>query len=301
MKIFMTGGLGFVGSYLTSYFLSKNYRITVVGLQPERPESLDSSVSYVYGDTTKKGEWMSLIGDHDVVINLAGASIFQRWNRRVKQVIMESRVKTTENVVEALPSDGSVVLISTSAVGYYGDGGERILREDDGPGRDFLSQVCVAWEQAALRAQQKGSRVVVTRFGIVLGKHGGALVQMLRPFRYGLGAVMGSGNQWFSWIHIEDLAGAMEFIIGESSLSGPVNLCAPNPVRNRELTRTIAHYMGKPAFLRLPGWLLRLVLGEMSNALTVSQRVIPDKLLRYGFRFKYPDIDEALRAILVGN
>lgn len=298
MKIFITGGLGFVGSYLTKYFLSKGYQITVVGLRPTRPTDLDPSVSYVYGDTTKKGEWMNFIPGHDAVINLAGASIFQRWNKEVKEAIRDSRVKTTDNVVEALPQGASTVLISTSAVGYYGDGGERTLKEDDGPGKDFLAQVCVAWEQAALKAQNKGIRVVITRFGIVLERHGGALAQMLKPFSYGLGAILGSGNQWFSWVHLEDLARGMEFILKESSLSGPVNMCAPNPVRNRELTMRIAHYLGKPAFLKLPAWLLRMMLGEMSTALTVSQKVIPEKLLRSGFQFKYPDIDSALRVIL---
>lgn len=298
MKIFIAGGLGFIGGFLMRYFLSRGYQVSVVGLRAERPPYLNTYIEYIYGDTTHQGEWMNYIPYHDVVINLAGASIFQRWDNKVKHIILDSRVKTTKNIVEALPLNGKTVLVSASAVGYYGDGGERSLTEDDPPGNDFLANVCIAWEREAWEARSKGYRVVISRFGIVLEKYGGALAQMLKPFRYGLGGVLGSGNQWFSWIHLEDLARAIEFTIVHSSFSGPVNVCAPYPIRNKTLARILANMTGKPAIVKVPKWLMRVVFGEVSSAITANQRVIPEKLLRNGFVFLYPDIERALKAIL---
>jgi len=296
MKILITGGLGFVGTQAAKYFLSKGHSVTLVDHSPSPKPYTPKEATYVFGDTTEKGSWQNAVAEHDVIINLAGTSIFQRWNENVKRGIYDSRIKTTENVVEALQS--SAVLLSTSAVGYYGDGGEKILREYDPPGSDFLARVCIDWEKTALRATEKGVRVVIMRFGIILGKTGGALGEMLKAFRRGLGGPLGSGNQWFSWIFMQDLLRAMEFTAEKSSLDGVFNFCAPNPVRNKELAGALGKLLGKPAFFRTPGFILRIVLGEFGKTLLMSQRVIPERLLNAGFKFLYPDIHSALSAVL---
>ncbi|MGC8720103.1 MAG: TIGR01777 family oxidoreductase [Thermodesulforhabdaceae bacterium] len=298
-KILVTGGLGFVGTEVAKYFLSKGYSVTLVDHSPSPRPYTPREARYVVGDTALEGKWQEVVAEHDVVINLAGASIFQRWNSEVKKRIYDSRIKTTENVVEALKE--GAVLLSTSAIGYYGDGGEKILREYDPPGNDFLAKVCVDWEKAAQKATQKGVRVVIMRFGIVLGKTGGALGQMLRVFRLGLGGPLGSGNQWFSWIHMADLLRAMEFTIERGNLEGAFNFCAPNPVRNKDLAYTLGRLLDKPAFLKTPAIVLRLVLGEFGKTLLMSQRVIPERLLQNGFRFNYPDVEKALSEVLYGT
>ncbi|MEJ5301123.1 MAG: TIGR01777 family oxidoreductase [Thermodesulforhabdaceae bacterium] len=296
MKILITGGLGFVGTEAAKYFISKGHNVTLVDHSPSPKPYTPKEATYVFGDTTLKGSWQNVVSEHDVVINLAGASIFQRWSDAVKRKIYDSRIKTTENVVEALRDNS--VLLSTSAVGYYGDGGERILREYDPPGNDFLAGVCVDWEQAARHASEKGVRVVIMRFGIILGKTGGALGEMLKAFRRGLGGPLGNGNQWFSWIHMTDLLRAMEFTAQEPSFSGVFNFCAPNPVRNKELASVLGKLLGKPAFFKTPGFVLRLVLGEFGKTLLMSQRVVPERLLQVGFRFLYPDIHSALSEVI---
>ncbi|MCX7822384.1 MAG: TIGR01777 family oxidoreductase, partial [Syntrophobacterales bacterium] len=182
--------------------------------------------------------------------------------------------------------------------GYYGDRGEDMLKESDRAGTDFLARVCVDWEETALEATRKGVRTVIMRFGIILGKTGGALGQMLKAFRLGFGGPLGSGEQWFSWIHMADLLRAMEFTIENSSLKGTFNFCAPNPVRNKELAYTLGKLLSKPAFLKTPAIILKLVLGEFGNVLLMSQRVVPERLIQSGFEFVYPHIQEALKSIL---
>lgn len=295
-QVLITGGLGFVGTQAARYFISKGHKVTLVDHSPSPRPYTPKGVTYIAGDTTLRGAWQDAISEQDVVINLAGTSIFQRWNENIKRKIYESRVKTTKNVVEALRE--GTVLLSTSAVGYYGDRGDSILREYDEPGNDFLAKVCVDWEKAALEASHKGARVVVMRFGIVLGKTGGALGEMLKAFRLGLGGPLGSGKQWFSWIHMTDLLRAMEFAIENTSLEGPFNFCAPNPVRNKELASALGKILKKPAFFKTPAVILELVLGEFGKVLLMSQRVVPERLLQNGFVFLYPYIEQALEAVI---
>lgn len=299
MKILITGGLGFVGTQAARYFISKGHKITLVDHSPTPKAHTPREAVYVMGDTTLKGAWQDIVSDQDVVINLAGTSIFQRWSEKVKGKIYESRIKTTENVVEALRE--GTVLLSTSAIGYYGDGGDKIFREYDSPGRDFLAGVCVDWERAAGNAVNRGVRVVIMRFGIVLGKTGGALGEMIKTFRLGLGGPLGSGSQWFSWIHMTDLLRAMEFTIEHSSLDGPFNFCSPNPIRNRDLAAILGKLLNRPAFLKTPAIVLKLALGEFGKVLLMSQRVIPERLLQNGFKFLYPHIEDALRSVLFGE
>ena len=294
MKVLITGGLGFVGTQLAASFLRQGDEVTIIDHAPEPRHDTPQGVNYVSGDTTREGPWQKQVALQDVVINLAGASIFTRWNAKSKQRIHESRILTTRNLVEALPEGRPTVVCSTSAVGYYGFHGDEELDEHSGPGKDFLARVCVDWETEAVRARARGARVVITRFGIVLGKTGGALGQMIPMFRRFLGGPLGSGDQWFSWIHMEDLLRAIPFVIGRQEIQGPVNFCAPSPVRTRDLARALGTVLHRPAFFRTPAFMIRMVLGEFGSMILKGQRVLPGVLLEKGFQFSYPDIQEAL-------
>jgi uncharacterized protein (TIGR01777 family) len=301
MKVLITGGLGFVGTQLSIRLLERGHQVTVVDHSPEPHEHTPTEVQYVPGDTTVQGPWQEEVAAQDGVINLAGASIFNRWNDETKKLIYDSRVLTTRNVAEAMPGKEGAVLCSTSAVGYYGFRGDEEITEDSIPGEDFLAGVCVDWENEAVKAVDKGIRVATTRFGIVLGKTGGALGQMIPAFKKFVGGPLGSGNQWFSWIHMEDLLNAFMFVFENQDIHGPVNFCSPNPVRNRDLARALGKVLSRPSFLTTPGFMLRLVLGEFGSVLLEGQRVIPAKLLKYGFSFRYPDISEALEDVVRGS
>jgi len=295
MKIFLTGGTGFVGKSLAPALIRGGHEVTVL---TRSGKGGPPGVSLVEGDPTQKGGWQAAIKEHDAVINLAGASIFTRWTDEAKKIIRESRLLTTRNLVGALEGARVRHFFSTSAVGYYGFHKDEALTEESLPGDDFLARLGRDWEKEAREAEKKGCRVVITRFGIVLGEKGGALGQMIPLFRKYLGGPLGSGNQWFSWIHIEDLTGAFLFLLGHPEFSGPVNLTAPNPVRNRELAKTIGKAMGRPSFLPVPGFMLKLALGEFGSILLEGQRVIPQKLLKSGFQFRYPEIEQAIEQII---
>jgi hypothetical protein len=230
----------------------------------------------------------------DVVINLAGMSIFHRWTPAYKQQIYDSRILTTRHVVEGMTGDRPQTLISTSAVGYYGSRGDDILSEAEPCGGDFLSLVGKDWEHAAFEAKEKNIRVVAARFGVVLGRSGGALKQMITPFKWFVGGPMGNGRQWFSWIHIDDLLAGLMFMLENPEIQGPVNLCSPAPVTSGELARTLGTVLGRPAVIPTPSMALRLILGEFADTLLASQRAIPEKLIASGFVFRFPDLKDAL-------
>ena len=210
-----------------------------------------------------------------------------------------SRILTTRNLVEALPEKSDhITFFSTSAVGYYGFHEDEELSETSPSGTDFLARLADDWESEALKAQTKGARVIMTRFGIVLGKNGGALGQMIPLFKLFLGGPLGSGRQWFSWIHMRDLAEAFIFLFQHQKISGAVNLCAPHPVRNKELGVAIGRVLHRPSFMPAPGFMIKLILGEFGSILLKGQRVIPRRLLDAGFQFQYSGIDEALKDII---
>lgn len=298
MRILITGGLGFVGTQLSERLLEKGYEVTVVDHSPQPKSYTPKQVTYVSADTTLPGAWQEELMKHDAVINLAGASIFQRWNEKTKQLIYNSRILTTRNVVEGMTGKKGAVLCSTSAVGYYGFQGNEELIEEDSPGDDFLAKVCVDWEKEALKANDKGVRVTITRFGIVLGRTGGALGQMISAFKKFVGGPLGSGDQWFSWIHMEDLLRAFLFVFDNKNIYGPVNVCSPNPVRNKELATALGKALSRPSLLKAPDIMIRLVLGEFGSVVLEGQRVIPAKLLRQGFVFQYPEITGAVKEVI---
>ncbi len=298
MNLLITGGLGFIGRQLATRFLEKGNQVTIIDMPVEQTAIRHAKLRYLPADTTRGGAWQEAIAKQDVIINLAGASIFSRWTEQAKEAIYNSRVLTTRNVVEAIPKKKKVLLCSTSAVGYYGWRGDETLAEDAMPGDDFLARVCRDWESAALEAEKKGARVVITRFGIVLGKSGGALGTMLPLFRYFLGGRLGSGRQWFSWIHARDLVRGFNFILDHPKMKGAFNLCSPNPVTNAELTRALARVMRRPALFPAPAFAMKLVLGEFADNILNGQRVAPRGLLESGFTFDFPEIEGALRDIL---
>jgi uncharacterized protein (TIGR01777 family) len=298
MKILITGGTGFVGSNLAAYLVGRGHQVTVVSRSAERSFHRLESCRYISADTTRCGKWQNELEDKDAVVNLAGTTIFRRWTASYKKKIYDSRILTTRNVVASLPKDKNVVLCSASGAGYYGSRGDDIINENEKPGDDFLADVSVDWEKEALQASAKGDRVAVMRFGVILGKKGGALAKMIPAFKSFLGGPLGSGKQWFPWMHIDDLIAAIEFVIKHQEIRGPLNFCSPNPVRNRDLVKTIGDILNRPTFMPAPAFMIRMALGEFGGVLLDSQRTVPDKLMQYGFNFQYPDIKGAIEAIV---
>ncbi len=299
MKVFITGGTGFVGTYLSRRLVQEGHQVTILTRRPRPPAPEEPGLGYLVGDPTQEGPWMGAVPEHDWIINLAGASIFTRWSAGHKQEILESRVRTTRNLVIALAQgDRRQLFCSTSAVGYYGPRGEETLTEDSPADAGFLGDVSKAWEAEALKAQELGVRTVITRFGIVLGKGGGALAQMAPLFRKFLGGPLGDGSQWFSWIHREDHTRAYLFVRDHPEITGPVNFTAPNPVRNRELAQALGRALHRPAFMPAPAFMIRLVMGEFGDTLLTGQKVLPQRLLDAGFQFRFPSIDQALADLL---
>jgi uncharacterized protein len=299
MKFFIAGGSGFVGRHLCEHLLAAGHTATIVGRRRRSPLPEHPQLHYLSADTTQPGAWQDAVQHHPVVINLAGASIFKYWTERYKRELYDSRILTTRNLVAALPRNHPV-FCSTSAVGYYGNRDEDILTEEEPPGNDFLATLSVDWEREARMAEDKAARVILTRFGIILGESGGALPLMVSAFRKYVGGALGSGRQWFPWIHIRDLLDAYQFVFDHPDVAGVVNFCAPKPVRNRELTHTLARKLNRPAVLSPPAFGIKLVMGELGASLLNSQRVLPAKLQKFGFTFQFPTIDTALDDLING-
>ena len=304
MKILITGGTGFVGSHLTTRLTGQGHLVTLLtrAIKPGRP--LPPGAAFLEGNPQEPGPWQKSVVDHQAFINLAGASIFSRWTEVSKKEMRDSRILTTRNLVSALADRKGLetVLLSTSAVGYYGFHEDEEITEDTPPGSDFLALMARDWEAEARKAELFGVRVVRCRFGIVLGGRGGALDQMIPLFNKGLGSPLGTGNQWFPWIHQQDLTRIFLFLLEQKEAAGPINCTSPTPVRNKELTRTLAEVLGKPAFLpAVPGFMLKLILGEFGNVLLKGQKVLPQKLVGLGFQFEFPELKEALQNLFGTN
>jgi hypothetical protein len=300
MKIFITGGTGFVGSRLTQHLTGLGHAVTVLTRNaPGGPGS--TGISYVTGDPVSSGPWQQAAADHDALINLAGASIFKRWSPDYKNVILASRLDTTRNLTEAAGRPGASVkvMLSASAVGYYGPRGDQELVEEDEPGNDFLASVCRRWEEAAAAAENSGVRVVLCRLGIVLGRGGAALATMLPLYEHHLGARLGTGENWFSWVHLDDLVNAFGSLLEAEKIHGPVNITAPQPVRFGQFHRALSRAVGKTQIVPpVPSFLVRLLLGDFGRVLTEGQRVHPGVLRRQGFRFAFPEVQPALKNLL---
>jgi uncharacterized protein (TIGR01777 family) len=274
MNISISGASGFIGRHLMKSLAQAGHSLRALSRHAPPAES-------------------------DAIIHLAGEPVAQRWTAAARQRILDSRVVGTHNLVEALAAlpRRPEALICASAIGYYGSRGDEILTESSAPGSGFLPEVCVAWEREAQAAEAFGIRVVRVRTGLVLDANGGALVRMLPPFRMGVGGRLGSGRQWMSWIHLEDLAALFQFAV-ESQVRGPLNAVAPNPVTNSDFTRELAHALRRPAVFPVPEFALRLLFGEMADVLLASQRVAPAAAEAAGFRIRFPQLAPALEGLL---
>ena len=298
MKFFITGGTGFVGTSLSKQLAQMGHEISILTRSAKPRSGSDPAVTFVQGDPNAPGPWMEMLTAHDVVINLAGASVNLRWTEENKKIIRNSRVLTTQHIVEALaaaPNRQTKLLLSTSAIGYFGDRGDAELTDTSPPGQDFLGQLAQEWEAAALKAQDLGVRVAITRFGVVLGRGGGFLEKLVPVFKTYLGGPVGSGRQWFSWIDQSDQIRAFLFVLDNPNLQGPINFTAPQPVRNAELAKALGQVLNRPSWVPTPAFMVKMVLGEFAQVVLGGQKVLPEKLLAAGFTFEYPTIEAALR------
>jgi len=303
-SILMTGGTGLVGNILLSHFLKKGYRVTILTRQPiPRLVYFNPLLQYatlIQYNPTRPGTWQDAIADNNVIINLAGASIFRYWTPLAKAEISKSRLTVTSRLVEALAfrENTGRSLLSISGTGYYGDRGEAVLSEQEPAGRDFLARLAEKWESLAMAAAKFKARVVICRIGNVLSLKGGMLPRLITLAKINLGCRWGSGRQWMSWIHEEDLAEAFSFLIENTGVNGPVNITSPEPVRNSEMMRQVCRYVQQAPFLPgLPAWMLKIAAGELASVFLSSQRAIPLKLQASGFSFRYPTIKEALKSL----
>lgn len=304
MRISMTGGTGFIGRPLCTCLSDQGHTVTLFARDPATAQlRTDPRVRLVkwQGFRDPNEEVVSALADSDVLINLAGAPIAdRRWTSRRKQALRASREGTTTALVAALAKlqTRPVLFLSASAVGYYGPRGDESLTEESPSGTGFLASLCREWEGAARAAERLGIRVTLLRIGVVLGKGGGALAKMLPAFRLGLGGPLGTGTQWMSWIHIDDVVELMVFLMNQA-VSGAVNATAPHPVTNRTFAQALGRALGKPARLPTPRLALKLLVGQMAEELLLTgQRVLPARAQAMGFHFRYPDLDEALRAVV---
>jgi len=294
-RILVSGASGLIGSALLPSLAAREYAATKLTRQAFSPS--DDQISW---DPARPLPPQCVSG-FDYVVHLAGKSIVGRWTNRKKILIRDSRVLGTAHLAHALAqaSQRPRVLVCASAIGYYGDRGEEVLREEAPPGRGFLPSVCQQWEAAAQPAADAGIRVVHLRFGIVLSAAGGALKQMLLPFRLGLGGNVGNGHQWWSWVHIADVVGAIHYALVNNSMRGPVNVVAPNPVTNSQFTSTLGAVLVRPTMFPMPAFAARTAFGQMADELLLSsQRVEPAKLLGAGYSFEYSELRAALQQIL---
>lgn len=296
MTFFIMGGTGFVGKHLIVWLVKQGHMVVALARGQKSLERLPAGCRRILGDPLRPGGWQVQAGQADVMVNLVGRSIMTRWNDESKKDILETRVQSTRMAVAAVSPERPMVLINANAVGYYPmDGGE--FAEDGPAGAGFLAEVSKIWQFEAEKARSKGARVVIVRFGTVLGADGGAMARMLPVFRKGLGGRLGSGNQWFAWIHVLDLCRALEFMALQQGLTGPVNCCAPQAVTNVEFTRALGRVLRRPAILPVPALVLKLALGEVAHVVLQGAKIVPRILIDAGFAFRFPGLKEALREI----
>ena len=294
MKILVAGGSGFVGHALINELKTAGHTVTIVTRNPAKVDG--PAVGWQAGELT------SAMGAHDAVINLVGEPVLgKRWSVEQKNRLRESRVDATKRLVDAMARSQTRprCLVNSSAIGFYGPRGEESLAESDPGGHDFLAEMSKDWEKEAFKARELGVRTAVVRTGIVLGRGGGALGQMLTPFKLGLGGTLGDGRQVMSWIHIQDLARLFLFLLENERAEGVFNGTAPHPATNREFTKTLGKVLKRPTFFPVPGLVLRLVFGEVGEIMLTGQRVVPQRALEAGFAFRFPDLEGALRDLVI--
>lgn len=300
MKIIVSGSSGLVGAALVDSLRSEGHSIGRL-VRSGSVSTADATSKMIRWEPPTGSIDLPSMEAADAVVHLAGASVAGgRWTAARKQVLRRSRVEATRHLVAGLTQlkEKPRAFVSASAIGYYGNRGDEILTETSAPGSDFLAQLCRDWEAEAARAEHEGIRTVILRFGIILAPHGGALQQMLRPFRLGVGGRLGNGQQWMSWITLGDVIALVRYALESDSSRGPINAVAPNAVTNAEFTSLLAGVLHRPALLPAPRFALRLALGEMADAVLASQRVVPEKLNGMGYSFRHPQLKQALESLL---
>jgi uncharacterized protein (TIGR01777 family) len=304
MRVIITGGTGLIGQALSANLAADAHDVVILSRAPERATSVLEGVRMERWDASTAEGWMPLVEGADAIVNLAGSNLSgtgffpSRWTDERKRLIRDSRVKAGEAIVEAVAqaADKPQVVIQASGVGYYGAHGDEILTEDAPAGNDYLASLAAQdWEPSTAAVEDMGVRRAIIRSGAVLDTKEGALPRLLLPFRLFAGGPMGSGKQWLSWIHREDEAAAIRFLIENERASGPFNLTAPAPSTNAEFGRTIGRMMGRPYWIPVPGFALRLAFGEVTGVVLEGQRAIPQRLLDLGFNFQFPDAEAALK------
>ncbi|MBT3176278.1 MAG: TIGR01777 family protein [Desulfobacula sp.] len=306
-KIFISGASGFIGKKLVRLFLSKGYQVLGIGSSSTNP-FLDDPVlkeqdlkefekfEWISSDTTVPGKWQDKVAQSDIIINLAGRNIFHYWTENYKKAIYDSRILTTRNIVNAMEKGKTQKFLTASAAGVYGDCKDDLITEERLPGKDFLANVCLDWENEGLKAQEKGARVAIMRFGVVLGD-GGALSLMTPAFKMFVGGPLGGGRHWFPWIHVTDLEKAIEFILGNKEIMGVFNFTGPMPIQQKQFAKVLGRVLTRPCFINAPSFMIKAIMGELGTSLLQSQRAIPKNLLDSGYSFAFPTLQSALEDI----
>lgn len=301
MRVLISGATGFVGRALCRHLIAKGDEVWVFSRRPAQAKASLEGVGRVFTwDAATQEPAAEAFEGVNAVVHLAGESVVGRWTKAKREAIRASRVDSTQLLVAAMAklAKPPAALISASAIGYYGEKGEAEVTEESGPDNDFLSQVAIAWEAAALRAQLSGVRVVCLRTGIVLGQGGGALEAMLLPFKLGVGGPLGSGKQWWSWVAFDDVIGLIDFALRTPAVEGPLNVTAPAPVRQKDFAKALGKTLGRPAFLPAPAFALKLALGGFSTELLSSKKVLPKKAEQLGYRFRFSDLASCLEYVI---
>lgn len=301
-RIIITGATGLIGKKLTNALINRGDEVIVFSRDAARAKSIfPKAIDYVEWNYRKPEEWKSKLENSDAVIHLAGINLFaKRWNNDFKKTVLESRKLSTNNLVEAIISVAkkTEVFISASGIGYYGDCGEAVLDETSPKGNDFLADVCDVWESEAKKIGDYGIRNVQIRTGLVLSPEDGVLKQMLLPFKLYIGGPLGNGNQWWSWLHIDDIVGIYLYALDNSQLQGPLNAASPNPVRMKEFANSFGKVLKRPSLFPVPKFVLKIVIGETAEVVTASQRVNVKKLFESGYKFRFEKLEDALRDLL---
>ena len=301
-RVIITGASGLIGFNLCKELIKRGDEITIFSRKPDKTKKeIQGAADYIYWNYNKPEEWQSIVDGKNAIIHLAGANISgKRWTKKYKNEILKSRIESTKNLISAInkSTDKPECFIISSAVGYYGNAGEKILTELSEPGYDFLSIVCQQWENASKAVDNLEIRRVNIRTGIVLSNNAGALYRMLLPFKLFIGGPLGNGRQWFPWIHIDDIVRVYIQALDNKLISGPINAAAPGIISMKEFSKILGKILNRPSMFPVPRIILRLVIGQAAESFLASQRVIPKKLLENGFKFKYENIQDALTNLL---
>lgn len=305
MKVILTGGTGLIGSHLADSLARDGHEVIVLSRSPEaKRDRTSAAVKTVGWDAKTADGWGKLADGADAIVNLAGKNLATwPWSEKNKRAFWQSRVNAGNAVVEAVEraQNKPRLVIQASATDYYGERGAEMMVESDPPGDDFLARLCAAWETSTAAVEGLGVRRVIIRTGLPFTMEGGVFPKLVLPVRLFAGGPLGSGDQYYPWLHLYDEIRAIRFLIDNPELEGPFNLSAPTPARQREVTATIAKILGRPAFLPAPAFAMRLVLGEMATVVLDSNRMVPTRLQEAGFEFKFPELEPALRDILKGD